>query len=71
MRHTGTSGHMNPMPRGIDPMGTDADYHYRTERNYFLMVERGREAVRNHPLVEQAVNRLIANLRIWLYFPTA
>jgi hypothetical protein len=28
---------MNPVPKGIDPLGTDADYHYRTERNYFRM----------------------------------
>jgi capsid protein len=54
---------MNPMPKGIDPLGTDADYHYRTEHNYFLMVERARTAVRNHPLVEQGVNRLGANMR--------
>jgi len=63
----GTADRMNPMPKGIDPLGTDADYHYRTERNYFLMVERGRAAVRNHPLVEQGVNRLIANMRIGDY----
>src|SRR5688572_28225742 len=44
----GESGRMNPVPQGIDPLGTDADYHYRTERNYFLMVERRRAAVRNH-----------------------
>ena len=60
----GDSDRMNPVPKGIDPLGTDADYHYRTERNYFLMVERGRAAVRNHPLVEQGVNRLIANLKL-------
>src|SRR6187431_2576562 len=47
-----------------DPLGTGADYHYRTERNYFLHVERGRAAVRNHPLVEQGINRLIANLKL-------
>lgn len=60
----GESDRMNPMPKAIDPLGTDADYHYRTERNYFLMVERGRAAVRNHPLVEQGINRLIANLKL-------
>ena len=60
----GETNRMNPTPRGVDPFGTDADYHYSTERNYFLMVERGREAVRNHPLVEQGINRLIANLRL-------
>ena len=60
----GESSRMSPMPKGIDPLGSDADYHYRTERNYFLMVERGRAAVRNHPLVEQGINRLIANLRL-------
>lgn len=60
----GESDRMNPVPKGIDPLGTGADYHYRTERNYFLMVERGRNAVRNHPLVEQGINRLIANLKL-------
>jgi hypothetical protein len=60
----GESNRMNPVPKGIDPLGTGADYHYRTERNYFLMVERGRHAVRNHPLVEQGINRLIANLKL-------
>lgn len=60
----GEASRMNPVPSGIDPLGSDADYHYRTERNYFLMVERGRAAVRNHPLVEQGINRLIANLRL-------
>lgn len=67
MRSTYASGEtsrMNPVPRGIDPLGSDADYHYRLERNYFLHVERGRAAVRNHPLVEQGINRLIANLRL-------
>lgn len=61
---SGETSRMNPVPRGIDPLGTDADYHYRTERNYFLHVERGRAAVRNHPLVEQGINRVIANLRL-------
>ncbi len=60
----GTVDRMNPMPQGIDPLGTDADYHYRTEFNYFLMVERARTAVRNHPLAEQGVNRLLANMRL-------
>lgn len=61
---SGEISRMNPVPRGIDPLGSDADYHYRTEHNYFLHVERGRAAVRNHPLVEQGINRLIANLRL-------
>lgn len=60
----GESSRMNPTPRGIDPFGTDADYHYRTARNFYLMVERGRDAVRNHGLVEQGINRLIANLKL-------
>jgi hypothetical protein len=61
---SGESSRMNPVPRGINPFGTDADYHYRTEFNYFLHVERARAAVRNHPLVEQGIRRLIANLRL-------
>jgi hypothetical protein len=60
--NAGNADRMNPVPKGIDPYGTDADYHYSTERNYFLMVERGRAAVRNHPLVGQGILRLIANL---------
>lgn len=60
----GRTDRNNPIPRGIDPLGTDADYHYSTAREYYLMVERGREAVRNHPLVGQGINRLIANLRM-------
>jgi hypothetical protein len=60
----GESDRMNPVPKGINPLGTDADYHYRTSHNYYLMVERGRAAVRNHPLVEQGINRLIANLKL-------
>lgn len=61
---SGESSRMNPAPRGIDPLGSDADYHYRSEHNYFLHVERGRAAVRNHPLVEQGINRLVSNLRL-------
>lgn len=61
---SGDVSRMNPAPRGVDPLGSDADYHYRSEHNYFLHVERGRAAVRNHPLVEQGINRLIANLRL-------
>jgi|GEM_PF-1822534 len=62
--YAGESDRMNPVPRGVNPLGTDADTHFATERNYFLMVERGRAAVRNHPLVESGVNRLGANLRL-------
>jgi hypothetical protein len=62
--NSGESSRMNPVPKGINPFGTDADYHYRTEYNYFLHVERARAAVRNHPLVEQGIRRLIANLRL-------
>jgi len=61
---SGEATRMNPAPRGIDPLGSDADYHYRSEHNYFLHVERGRAAVRNHPLVEQGINRLVTNLRL-------
>ena len=44
--YAGESDRMSPVPRGVNPLGTDADAHYQTERNYFLMVERGRAAVR-------------------------
>lgn len=61
---SGNTGRNNPVPNGIDPLGSDADYHYSTERNYFLHVERGRAAVRNNPIVEQGINCLIANMRL-------
>jgi len=61
---SGENTRMHPAPRGIDPMGADADTHYKSEHNYFLHVERGRAAVRNHPLVEQGLNRLVSNLRL-------
>jgi hypothetical protein len=60
----GEAGPLNPIPRGINPFGTDASYHNRLEFMHFLIMERGRAAVRNHPLVEQGINRLIANLRL-------
>jgi len=62
--NSGQAGPLNPIPVGINPFGTDADYHYRLEFQYFLHMERARAAVRNHPLVEQGINRLIANLRL-------
>ena len=55
---------MNPLERGISTSGASADSHYRSETEYYLHVERGRAAVRNHGLVESGINRLIANLRL-------
>jgi lambda family phage portal protein len=42
--------------------GSAADYHYRTEVAYFGMIEQSRELLRNHPLIAQAIRRLVANI---------
>lgn len=51
-----------PMPTGIDPMGTGADYHYSSEFSYFLMMERARADDRDNMVVGQAINRVVANI---------
>jgi capsid protein len=55
---------LNPIATGIDPLGADADTHYGSDLAFFLSVERARNAVRNHGLVEQGVNRLLSNLQL-------
>lgn len=57
----GTSRYL-PQPAGINPLGTGADYHYRTEREYFLMVERARQDDRDNMIIGQGVNRAVANI---------
>lgn len=42
--------------------GSAADYHYRTEADYFGMLEQARDLFRNHALVGQAIRRLVANI---------
>jgi hypothetical protein len=60
--YAGESTRLNPVPSGVHPYGSDADEHYPTAYAYYLIGERGRHAVRNNGLVEQGINRLVANL---------
>ncbi|HUX15248.1 MAG TPA: phage portal protein [Phycisphaerae bacterium] len=46
---------------GINPSGSSADYHYRSESDYLRMMELSREFFRNDVVVGQGVRRLIDN----------
>lgn len=48
--------------QGVDPSGSGADYHYRTERDWLHAIERARDYQRNDPIVGQGVRRLVANI---------
>lgn len=48
--------------QGVDPSGSGADYHYRTERQWLHAIERVRDYQRNDPVVGQGVRRLVANI---------
>lgn len=47
---------------GYSPMGSGADYHYRSEGDYLKMMEIARSIDRNDMVVPQAVTRLCANV---------
>jgi len=51
-----------PRPRGVAAMGSGADYHYRTERQFLDMLERARWIDRDNMVVGQGVTRLVANI---------
>lgn len=51
-----------PAPRGVDPLGSGADYHYAREADYFRVVERARKWDRDNMVVGQGVNRLVGNV---------
>lgn len=51
-----------PRPPGIQASGSGADYHYQTESNYFLMVERARFDDRENMMLGQGINRMVANI---------
>ena len=48
--------------RGVSPMGSGADYHYRSESQWLHMLERCRHYQRDDQVVGQAVRRLTANI---------
>lgn len=47
---------------GYSPMGSGADYHYRSESDYLKMMELARSIDRNDMVVPQAVTRLCTNV---------
>lgn len=47
---------------GIPPAGAGADYHYRSESQYLLLMEIARDFRRNDPVVGKGVKRLTANV---------
>lgn len=48
--------------RGVMPLGSGADYHYRYERHLMYMIERARSFDRNNMVVGQGVTRLVNNV---------
>lgn len=57
-----SNGRYLPTPPGISPMGSGADYHYRTETEYLRMLERARFVDRDNMVVGQGVTRVVANI---------
>lgn len=57
-----SNGRYLPTPPGISPMGSGADYHYRTENEYLRMLERARFFDRDNMVVGQGVTRVVANI---------
>lgn len=45
--------------RGISSLGSNADYHYRSEADYLRIIELARDCDRNDQVVGQAINRLV------------
>jgi lambda family phage portal protein len=46
---------------GTAPMGSGADYHYRTQADYLRLIELARDMDRNDVVVGQTVDRAVAN----------
>ena len=51
-----------PQLRGVNPSGSGADYHYRSESAYLHMIERARDIERNDPIVGSGIRRLTSNV---------
>ena len=49
-------------PTGYAPMGSGADYHYRSDAEHLRLLEWARHYDRNDPIVGQAITRLIDNI---------
>lgn len=47
---------------GVNPMGSGADYHYRTQADFLKMIELFRSMDRNDPVLGQGVTRVVKNI---------
>jgi len=47
---------------GVNSVGNNADYHYRTEANYLRMMELARDFARNDMVVGQGIRRVVDNV---------
>lgn len=47
---------------GVNPMGSGADFHYRTQPDFLKMIELARSIDRNDPILGQGVDRVIDNV---------
>lgn len=60
--HAGTTGRFRPTLTGVSPIGSGADYHYRSEAHFLRMLERARHFDRNEPIVSSGLDRLTSNV---------
>lgn len=51
-----------PRLKGVQRLGSGADYHYRNETEFLYMVERARFFDRDNMVARQGINRLVANV---------
>lgn len=58
----GQSTRFRPTPPGVHSHGTHADYHWRSERQYWHAVETARWLDRDDRLFGAGINRLVANV---------
>ena len=60
--HAGTTGRFRPTLTGVSPMGSGADYHYRSESHFLRMIERARHFDRNEPVISSGLDRLTTSV---------
>ncbi len=47
---------------GLAPQGNTADWHYRTEEQYYRDIEKARDVDRNDSIVGQTIDRAVNNI---------
>jgi capsid protein len=53
------NGKFRPPPPGVQSLGSSGDYHYRSESEALLGIERAYHFDRNDPIVGQAITRIV------------